>query len=42
MTEEAAAVTNIESILQENRVFEPPQGFSKKAHIKSLDQYRKL
>jgi acetyl-CoA synthetase len=42
MTEEAAAVTNIESILQENRVFEPPQGFAKKAHIKSLDQYRKL
>ena len=42
MVEDAAAATNIESMLHENRVFQPPQGFSKKAHIKSLDQYRKL
>ena len=42
MVEDAAAATNIESMLHENRVFQPPHGFSKKAHIKSLDQYRKL
>jgi len=42
MVEDNAAVTNIESTLHENRIFQPPPKFSKKAHIKSLDQYRKL
>ena len=32
----------ITSLLQENRVFKPPSGFSKKAHIKSMDDYRKI
>src|SRR5664279_3867123 len=34
--------TNIESILQESRVFPPPKAFSQRAHLKSLAQYRKL
>ncbi|HWV98909.1 MAG TPA: acetate--CoA ligase [Candidatus Acidoferrum sp.] len=34
--------TNIESVLQEHRVFHPPKEFAKHAHIKSLTQYRKL
>ena len=34
--------TNIESILQEARVFPPPKAFSRRAHLKSLAQYRKL
>ena len=34
--------TSIESVLQENRTFSPPKDFSKRAHIKSLAQYRKL
>ena len=34
--------TNIESHLDENRVFNPPTEFSKKARIKSLDEYKKL
>jgi acetyl-CoA synthetase len=34
--------TNIESILQEARVFPPPKAFSQRAHLKSLAQYRKL
>jgi len=33
---------DIESILKEGRVFPPPPGFSVKAHIKSLDEYRAL
>src|SRR2546427_11862607 len=34
--------TNITSVSTENRVFPPPKEFSKRAHIKSLAQYRKL
>ena len=34
--------TNIESVLQETRVFRPAKAFSKRAHIKSLAEYRKL
>jgi acetyl-CoA synthetase len=33
---------NIESVLQEVRVFPPPKEFSRRAHLKSLAQYRKL
>ncbi|NEP02935.1 MAG: acetate--CoA ligase [Symploca sp. SIO2E9] len=32
----------IESILQEKRSFQPPQEFSQKAHIKSLEDYQQL
>ncbi|MCA1608553.1 MAG: AMP-binding protein, partial [Acidobacteria bacterium] len=32
----------IESLLQESRVFPPPPGFSAAAHIKSFDEYEKL
>lgn len=32
----------IESLLEEKRIFNPPPGFSKKAYIKSLDEYRKI
>ena len=34
--------TGIESVLQEHRIFKPSKEFSKRAHIKSLAQYRKL
>src|SRR5579884_4101081 len=34
--------TNIDSILQEQRKFEPPQEFRQKAYIKSLDDYERL
>src|SRR4030067_2287916 len=34
--------TTIESLLDEKRVFNPPQEFSKKAFIKSLDEYKKI
>src|SRR5579859_8299538 len=34
--------TGIESVLQENRVFSPPKAFSRRAHIKSLKEYREL
>jgi acetyl-CoA synthetase len=34
--------TNITSLSQETRVFPPPKEFSKRAHIKSLSQYRDL
>ena len=40
--ETAAAGVNIDSILQENRVFPPPAEFSAKAHIKSLEEYERL
>jgi len=33
--------TNIDSILQEQRKFEPPAEFSKHAHIKSLAVYER-
>jgi acetyl-CoA synthetase len=34
--------SKIESILQENRTFAPPEAFSQAANIKSLDQYQQL
>ncbi|HZL35026.1 MAG TPA: acetate--CoA ligase [Tepidisphaeraceae bacterium] len=34
--------SDIESTLQESRVFPPPSEFSKAAHVKSLDEYRRL
>src|SRR5437660_4089276 len=34
--------TNITSVSTESRVFPPPKEFSKRAHIKSVAQYRKL
>jgi acetyl-CoA synthetase len=33
---------NIESVLQEERLFPPPKEFSRRARLKSLAQYRKL
>ena len=36
------ATTNIESILQEGRVFPPPESFSKAAHIKSMAELEAL
>ncbi|MCC5838870.1 MAG: acetate--CoA ligase [Opitutales bacterium] len=33
---------NIESVLQESRVFPPPADFAKTAHINSMDDYRAL
>jgi len=35
-------VIDIESLLKEKRVFPPPDGFSRAAHIKSLEEYRRL
>jgi acetyl-CoA synthetase len=35
-------LTDIESVLKERRLFEPPKGFREQAHIKSLDEYRTL
>ena len=34
--------STIESILQEERLFQPPAEFSQNAHIKSLEQYQEL
>ena len=34
--------TNIDSILQEQRKFEPPAEFSRQAHVKNLDEYDRL
>jgi acetyl-CoA synthetase len=36
------AQVDIESVLKEERVFEPPKEFSAKAHIKSFQDYEKL
>ncbi len=36
------APTNIESVLHEERIFPPPREFSRRAHLKSLAEYRKL
>lgn len=38
----STSTTNIESILQEQRVFPPPPDFSSEAHIKSLDELDRL
>jgi acetyl-CoA synthetase len=34
--------SNIDSILTEKRVFQPPQAFSQQSHIKSLEEYERL
>ena len=39
---EAPSAARIESVLQENRTFQPPKEFSKRAQIKSLAEYRRL
>ena len=36
------AQVDIESVLKEDRVFQPPKDFSAKAHIKSLQDYETL
>ena len=36
------STANIESVLQEERVFPPPESFAKQAHIKSLEELEKL
>ncbi len=38
----STVTTNIESVLQEERVFPPPESFSKQAHIKSMAELEKL
>jgi acetyl-CoA synthetase len=35
-------VIDIESLLKEKRVFPPPEAFSRAAHVKSLEEYRRL
>ena len=42
MSNATASHVNIDSILQENRKFEPPAEFSRDAHIKSLQEYEEL
>jgi len=37
--EDARTIT---SVMEENRVFDPPEQFSQDAYIKSLDEYRKI
>jgi acetyl-CoA synthetase len=37
-----AANTDIDSVLREARVFPPPAEFSAQAHVKSMDEWRKL
>ncbi|HZR17654.1 MAG TPA: acetate--CoA ligase [Verrucomicrobiae bacterium] len=39
---EIPTATSIESVLNEHRIFVPNKDFAKRAHIKSLAQYRKL
>ena len=36
------SISTIESVLQEDRIFNPPANFSENAHIKSLEQYKAL
>jgi acetyl-CoA synthetase len=38
----SSATTNIESVMHEERVFPPPEEFSKNAHIKSMEEYERL
>ncbi len=41
-TEAVTPKTNIDSVLQEARVFPPPKQFSERAHIKSMAEYEKI
>ncbi|MCC5833862.1 MAG: acetate--CoA ligase [Opitutales bacterium] len=34
--------SNMETVLHENRVFNPPAEFSRKSHLKSMDEYKAL
>jgi acetyl-CoA synthetase len=38
----AEAFSSIESTLQEQRVFPPPESFSGAAHVKSMQEYQQL
>ena len=38
----STVTTNIESVLHEERVFPPPESFSKQAHIKSFEELEKM
>jgi len=38
----SSATSNIESVLHEERVFPPPEDFSRKADIKSVEEYEQL
>jgi len=42
MAETAAQHSNIDSVLQESRTFEPSPEYRQKAHIKSLEEYERL
>ena len=34
--------TGITSMMEEKRIFNPPKELSKKAYIKSMDEYKKI
>src|SRR5678816_899250 len=38
----SSVTTNIESVLQEERIFPPPQLFSEQAHVKSMEELERL
>ncbi|HEX8709729.1 MAG TPA: acetate--CoA ligase [Pyrinomonadaceae bacterium] len=38
----SSVTSNIESLLHEERIFPPPEGFSRTAHIKSMEDYEAL
>jgi acetyl-CoA synthetase len=42
MAEPQSPSQEIQSVLTENRVFPPPEEFSRRAHIRSMEDYRKL
>jgi acetyl-CoA synthetase len=42
MAESQSPSQEIQSVLTENRVFPPPPEFSRRAHIKSMEDYRRL
>src|SRR6187401_2726285 len=42
MTTKSAAPVSITSVLHEDRVFPPSEEFSRKAHVKSMREYRRL
>src|SRR6476660_8964784 len=39
---QSPSTSAIESSLQEHRIFPPPPAFSARAHVKSMDEYRRL
>jgi acetyl-CoA synthetase len=42
MAEPQGSSQEIQSVLSENRVFRPPEEFSRRAHIRSMEDYRRL